>query len=207
MRKYGKLLMAGMVLMILCGCGSNSNTDTKEYNGSSIVMNEDGSLTEYILEETDQTEQSTQTLDVDELQKFIDSEIADYNSFMGREDAVSCQNCSVEDDRMNVTMDYASCEDYAAFNRVTLFTGTVAEAKAAGYELKLDATTAEDHHVVTAAEVRKMEDSMILITTMPYEIRLTADALYYSNGVELIDNNCVSFLNVDYGYVIYGAKE
>ncbi|MCR4841974.1 MAG: hypothetical protein K5840_01795 [Eubacterium sp.] len=106
-----------------CGCGSSYQSDV-----SAISVRDDGSILAVSVEELDQS-----YYDEEELKTYIDDAVSEYTS--ANEDVtVKVQSLKVSDSVATLNMKYDSAQTYSDFNGVTLFTGTVAEALAAGYE-------------------------------------------------------------------------
>ncbi|SFA70475.1 hypothetical protein SAMN05216249_101121 [Acetitomaculum ruminis DSM 5522] len=94
----------------------------KNYDKSTLVIGEKGQLTEAVIEEFDEKQLSS-----DDLKTYIDEEIKAYNDNTG-EERIKIESFKVEDNIAKVYLKYDSVKDYAAFNNVTLYAGTVKEA-------------------------------------------------------------------------------
>ena len=69
-----------------------------------------------------------------------------YNKKNGK-DTVSFKKLSTKDNKATLTLEYDSATDYQKFNDITLFTGSVAEALAAGYSFDTDFASVSDKEI------------------------------------------------------------
>ena len=122
MAAFAVLLLVTGMLFAGCGMGVRSAS-------TSLTIDETGKVLEEIVES-----QGNDDFTAEELKGFIDQEISRYNQ--NKEGAVKLNTCSVQNGEVKISMEYASCEDYAAFNQVTCFAGTLQEAEDAGYEVE-----------------------------------------------------------------------
>jgi hypothetical protein len=116
-----------ITLLLLCigmlgGCGESFAADT-----GTVFIRKDGSVVSTDVETFD-----TDQYDKDGLQTYIDDAISAYNEENGEEN-VKCKSLNVKDGVATLTITYATADDYQKFNGIELFTGSVAEALAAGY--------------------------------------------------------------------------
>jgi hypothetical protein len=109
-------------IFLLGGCGSAYSADE-----STVFIKKDGSVVSTDVEEFD-----TDTYDEDGLKTYIDETISAYNDENGK-DSVKRKSLSVKDGTATLTLAYASASDYTKFTGTDIFTGSIAEALAAGY--------------------------------------------------------------------------
>jgi hypothetical protein len=111
-----------LCIAVLSGCGASYDADE-----STVFICKDGSVVTTDVEEFD-----ADTYDEDGLQSYIDEAISAYNEESG-EESVKRKSLSVKDSVATLTITYASAGDYQNFTGIPLFTGSIAEALAAGY--------------------------------------------------------------------------
>lgn len=116
-----------LALCMLCGCGNNY--DAKE---STVFVLKNGKVVS-----TDVEQFSTDTYNEEELKKYIDSAIDEYNTINGK-NSVKLKKLSVEDNVAKLSLIYEDVNDYSKFNGIELFSGTIAEALAQGYSFSED---------------------------------------------------------------------
>ena len=122
---YGLLCLIGLLVfsLLLTGCDAARSTTT------SLTIDENGRVTEEIVEK-----QGKEDYTQEELTAYIEQELELYNR--GKEGAIQLNSCTVLNGDVKISLSYASCADYAAFNQVTCFLGTLQEAEDAGYEVE-----------------------------------------------------------------------
>ncbi len=122
-----KRLMALCLIMLLCigvlsGCG-----DSYDAEQSTVFILKDGKIITTDVEAFDET-----AYDQAGLETYINDHISAYTAVHG-EDAVKLEELHVEEGTAKMTLSYATAKDYSEFNGFELFTGSMAEALAAGY--------------------------------------------------------------------------
>ncbi len=121
-RRISILLVAVMAIGLLGGC-----KDKFSPNENAVYIKKDGSVIAYTVEDF-----SEDYYDQAELTSYIDEEIEAFEA--EEEGSVKLTSFNVDENGVaHMVMKYDSCETYSAFNNVTLFSGSVAEAVAAGY--------------------------------------------------------------------------
>ena len=111
------------MLSVLAGCGGSVPAE------STIALYKKGKITDTIVEEFDKD-----FYDSEELQSEIESELAEYNKNFAA-DHVTLKKFEVKDGTATLQLVFDGSEYYEDYMEMTLFTGTVAEARAEGYEL------------------------------------------------------------------------
>ena len=123
-----KALVVGLVLagtLMMTGCSSKF-----EPTESTVFVTSKGTVKSAVMELFEES-----YYDFDELTKDIQESVDEYCG-EGKEGAITIEALTEVEDLVTLQMNYASVADYAEFNDVILFSGTVAEAIAAGYQPK-----------------------------------------------------------------------
>lgn len=123
MRKSVCFCLLICMLSVLAGCGGSVPAE------STIALDKKGKITDTIVEEFDKD-----FYDSEELQSEIESELAEYNKNFAA-DHVTLKKFEVKDGTATLQLVFDGSEYYEDYMEMTLFTGTVAEARAEGYEL------------------------------------------------------------------------
>lgn len=126
-------LVAVMCLGMLAGCGTSYAADE-----STVFVLKDGKIVSTDVEDFDEG-----TYDTDGLKDYVDQTIDTYNEENGK-GLVKRKDLSVKDNKAVLTLEYASASDYQKFNNIELFSGSVAEALAAGYSFDADFASVSD---------------------------------------------------------------
>lgn len=135
-----KLTILVMILSIgmLAGCGASYAADE-----STVFVRKDGSVVSTDVEKFDEN-----TYEQDGLKTYVEEAISSYNSEYGK-GMVKLKNLSVKDSKAVLTIEYNSAADYQRFNEIDFFTGSVAEALAAGYAFDVDFASVSDGKAVS----------------------------------------------------------
>lgn len=171
MAAFAVLLLVTGMLFAGCGMGVRSAS-------TSLTIDETGKVLEEIVES-----QGNDDFTAEELKGFIDQEISRYNQ--NKEGAVKLNTCSVQNGEVKISMEYASCEDYAAFNQVTCFAGTLQEAEDAGYEV--ERTWLEPTGVRGDMQVirERFKEWKVFIVSEQIDVKVPDKILYASDNVEV----------------------
>lgn len=200
-KRYAGIFAAALFSLLsaafLIGCSKMGGEDV-----TGLRIDKNGAVTSSIVETFDKAYYAA-----DGLETMIREEIAAYcgeNSEQVTLQSVELlkvdaeQTGEVQPQKIAVTMKYASCEDYAAFNEAVLFYGTVAEAQAAGYQFDTTWVSASDAQMkLTAEEFSSLSDKKVLIAGEMLQVLLPAKVAYMTEGTELINNKCINIVNTD----------
>lgn len=187
--------LIGSALM-LTGCGGFN----PEVTGVSIGKN--GKITEVIRESFDAS-----YYDEKELESLIDSEIETYNAANG-EDSVRKRSLKIKDGIAKVRLTYADSEDYAAFNSVGFYVGSIGGAIQAGYAFegsfypvskgKADETqTVWGSSLMTGTKYSSVVVNEALLIDVPGEIKYVSDNVKVTGKSEAVTES------TETAYVLY----
>lgn len=171
--------MAWIMLLLIAMCSFAACSLPTNNTNTSLTIDENGALTEVIVED-----QGDDNYTVEELQAFIEDNLALYNQ--GKEEpAVTLENCKVENGSVRLTLHYASCADYMNYNQVTCFMGTLKEAEEAGYSLDrtwLEPNGREGDEAIIRERVKEWK---IFIVSEPINVKVPDKILYASDNVKI----------------------
>lgn len=157
------------VFSILCACvfiaGCAEGEDGVQVTNLQIDKN--GRVTSNIVEDFDKEFYS-----VDALQEMVQTEIDEYNGTHPEAVALAeLKPYGEEEKKVLVSMQFATCEDYEAFNDAELFYGTVEQAQAAGFSLDVELiSTSDGTKKIGESEVLGMKDMHILIVRQSAQV-------------------------------------
>lgn len=191
---------------MLAGCGTS-------YNSTTFVLNKDRSARQYIIEDADADTTIT------ELKAYVTASIRDY--LAGSDDElIKLEKCDINDGKVDIELLYATCADYAAYNDVVCFEGTLQEAEEAGFDLTGTYLTPEGGSIsldqITAGEGQ----IRVLIMNEVTSVDLPGTLLAYSDNAVLGENGILTtipdtdeslpeeFRTINYNnsYFIYSVK-
>ncbi len=186
--------LAGLILVttVLGGCGSSGGPSL---DSTSVYLGQDGSVASAVYEEFD-----TDSYSLDELKAFVEDAVRAYNQeTVGTAEAymdkgktpldIAISSLEAKNGQAVLKMEYASAEDYIAFNQqdemlTQLASGTVDGAKAAGIDLsKVDLVSTDGKQELTAAELGS--DYFIVFAEGNAELMVEGKIAYASEGVKL----------------------
>ena len=122
MRKSVCFVLLACMISALAGCGSVPKEST-------LAIDKKGKITDTVVESFDKD-----FYDFEELQKEIESELAEYNKNFAA-DHIAMKKFEVKDGTATLQLVFDGSEYYEDYTENTLFTGTLPEAEAEGYEL------------------------------------------------------------------------
>lgn len=181
-------LAAGILLLNGCEMVGQSKWTPRE--SAAISIKKDGSIKEIVQEELD-----ADYYDAAELEQMITDEVAEYNSKNG-EDSITVASFEMEDNTAHLVMEYASAEDYAQFNNVEFFYGSMINAQLAGYLFDVSFKQVKDGVVqgseVSGSEVIKNMDKAVLVVRAPLEVQVPGKVLFTSTNAEVLASDVVN---------------
>ena len=188
MRSRKRALAAiGACILALVGCGEAP----EPISTSTIVLEADGSFTQYRVEDFD-----SRYYQLSELDGMIRQEVQDYVSGASGAPAVAVEQVDTlegDQNRVMVALRFADCRVYEDdMTRVdrqprSLFYGTVGEAVAAGYEMEGALRDVKKGAEVTAQQLQKLGDRHVLIFEDALQIRCPSKVLYTGGNVRLTE--------------------
>ena len=128
--------MACLLFVFLTGC----NKEVQLQDGTNLQLDAEGGVTVTYIEEF-----PSDYYDVTELEAMNAEEVAEYNSTAG-EEAVTVVSTVTDGSKVTLTMHFSDMEDYGNMNGVPVYSGTVSQAMAMGYDVSkavYDAKTGE----------------------------------------------------------------
>lgn len=138
----------------------------------------------------------------DELQRFIESELALYNSEIDST-GIIVNKFEVTDEAAKVFLQYASQTDYAKFNEVEFFVGTVEEAIVAGYDFNEDFVNYTKLTKVSKEDVTEKKKNKVLITDEDTLVQINGTILYISDNVKEKSKKSAQLSGEKLSYIIY----
>ena len=100
----------------------------------------------------------------------------------------------VEDGEAVLKMEYDDCDAYTDFNGIELYSGSILEARAEGYDFEADFYSVEEDKVpVTKDVILEEEDYQVVIIRKGIHVKVDGKVLYVSGkDVEKISKDTVS---------------
>lgn len=195
MKKLSMVVFFFLTIFMLWGCSKQSF----DANEDTVYVKEKGTVIGAVVESFDKD-----YYDEDELNALIAEEVEEYNKEAG-EDTLEIQKFEVEDKVAKVFIEYATGEDYAAFNKVEFFSGTIRQALEKEYEFNVEFFSAEDGKAVDKDTALSNEEYRVVVLEEPILVESDTDILYYSDNTDILSKTKVKVSEEAEGlaYIIY----
>jgi hypothetical protein len=159
MQKGKTILLLSMMVLELVGCGQAKTADI-----SSVSVEKDGTITHQIVGYFEQN-----YYDADSLENLATERIDEYCEDKG-EGAVTLLSVDQQDNKVSLSLQYASPEDYSSFNNRELYVGTLEEAGQQGYSLEKVAFISTKSEPAELDSIEGQDEKQIVvIATKPGE--------------------------------------
>ncbi len=174
-RGRGRRVMTALTCLLLltvlfAGCASPGRAVR-----TTLTADETGRLTQTILEPAGGKDYTAE-----DVKAYAEESIAAYG---GEEGTVSLASCQMQGSDIRIVLTYASCRDYAAFNGMACFLGTIAEAEAEGFTFdrafKAQDGTAADPNTLS----ERRNEWKVLILEEDVDVKVPDKILYATENV------------------------
>lgn len=143
-----------------------------------LVVHEDGTVTETVIDKLDQA-----YYNADELGQMITNTVGEYNQDHGA-DAIIVNSLSLENNQVVLSMTYKTAQDYAHYNNVKFYNGSMLGAEVEGYLFYNEFRRVTDGMVegenITNEEPLKHKEYQVLVTDDSHLVQVTGDITYVS---------------------------
>lgn len=173
MKKISLFLITILALLSLTACGDSLKVDE-----NTVYVKKNGKIIGAAVESFDKD-----YYDAAELEAYVNERVENYVS-SHEEKSVKVDEFSVENGIAQLYMKYDSFEDYAEFNEVQMYTGTVPQAMAAGYDFSVDFLKVEDGELGSSVNRDAIfEDSKyrVVILSEKVDVKVDGTVLFVSS--------------------------
>ena len=171
--KMAAMMCIAVIGVLMCACGKADDTTRVEVSKNGAVKN-------YICESF-----SEPNYDVDELTEMVNTKVSDYNSeYLTTKVTVDSIKYDEEKKTIKLVMDYESAGDYAGFNGVSLFYGTLSEAQEKGYEIPADMVGTGDNKLPDDWK-EQYADKHVVVCDEKVKIKTPYKIEYATQGVNV----------------------
>lgn len=145
---------------------------------TNLVVQEDGTLTETVIDKLDQS-----YYNASELEQMINETVSEYNQDHGA-DAVKVDSLSLENNQVVLTMTYKSASDYADYNNVRFYNGSMLGAEMEGYlfynQFRKISDGVAEGDAISNEEPLKHKEYQVLVTDDSHLVQVPGDVVYVS---------------------------
>ncbi len=187
--KIWKTAVLASAAALLTGCRMTGEEAWAPREDAAISIDRKGKITEYLSEELNQS-----YYDFEELKSMLDGEIAEYNAARGAE-RVAVTLAEQEDSRARLVITYTSGEDYASFNNVEFYYGSMINAQLEGYLFGGTFKEIKDGVVVReemdgSGIFHDMSDTVVIVQG-PLEVQVPGDVCFASSNADVLRSDVV----------------
>ena len=166
-----------LAVLFISGCGTGT-----DYNETSVKILKKGRIESDIVESFE-----ANYYNASELKDMLNKAAGEYNEKEGEKDCISIKDIDVGKNVARAVIVYRNSSDYAKFNKVDFFYGTVSEALAKGFDLSMMMLSIDDGGKYGFAELKNTEDTHIVILSEPILVETGSEIKYVSANVEYLD--------------------
>lgn len=188
--------------VLLCTCCLLTGCSGFSPEISGIKIDKKGRVTEVVRENFNQSYYSE-----DELKAQLTNEVEAYNSQAG-DKAVKSKGLKVKNGVAELTMNYATFQDYASFNQVDFYVGDVIGAIQAGYMFEGSFRTVSggkvnEESAVWGSEIIGGKNYNAVIVKGPLLVEVPGSIVYVSENVKVTDKSTVVVDEASRAYILY----
>lgn len=174
LRKRICLLAVGILLTgLLSACGKRLVVED-----NTVYVQKKGKVTGATLESFDK-----EYYDEKELRSYVDERVEKYLADNDSK-SIKVDNFTIEDNVAKLNIIYTSYVDYAKFNGVEIFSGTIPQALAAGYDFKAEFAAVENGEKgdrITAEEVTENADYKVVVISEKVNVKVDGTIAFVSS--------------------------
>lgn len=175
MKKLKAYIAVVIMLMLVTGCSLKSF----DADANTVYVKADGSVSAAFIEDF-----SESYYDSSELESFINESVKEYND--GSE-KVKVEKFNVKDNAVKLITNYKTAIDYADFNKVDFFAGTIGDAKKSGYKFDQEFTNLEEKIAISSETIKSLTQCKVVIFEENVQLKTDSKILYISNNAELVN--------------------
>lgn len=189
--KIGKLFAAACTLLILLSGCQKKEEEPWVPDSTAIQVSQDGRITETIIDRLTESYYSST-----ELQEMVNASVRDHTAAHG-DGSVSVKEFTANGSDIRIVLEYAAAEDYAAFNNVRFYNGSMLGAQMEGYRFETsfqlvakDGTVSEQK--VPADGPVSHKEYQVLVTDRSHKVEVPGNIVYVSAPSQVEDRRIVT---------------
>ena len=189
--KIGKLFAAACTLLILLSGCQKKEEEPWVPDSTAIQVSQDGRITETIIDRLTESYYSST-----ELQEMVNASVKDHTAAYG-DGSVSVKEYAANGSDIRIVLEYAAAEDYAAFNNVRFYNGSMLGAQMEGYRFETsfqlvakDGTVSEQK--VPADGPVSHKEYQVLVTDRSHKVEVPGNIVYVSAPSQVEDRRIVT---------------
>lgn len=189
-KRFPVICLAAAVILLLTGCSEIEQLmpqpgDDWVPEQTALVVNRDGTITEILMERLDQD-----YYDGAELQQMVNASVQEYTSGHGAQ-SLTVDEMTIEERQITLQMTYAAGADYAAYNGMPFFSGSMLGAQMEGYLFCHTFRTVEEgvstNRTVSGEEPLSHKEYQVLVTDPSHMVKVPGKIRYVSDNADVRD--------------------
>lgn len=193
------IILTALLILIITGCG-NALNQTGDDNGlSTIQFHKDGSVSLILRSSFDKDYYKE-----DELISMVNEEITEFNNANGQ-GKITLGSHSVTNGMVSLELNFSDVNAYNTYMPdAKIYFGNVAGAQLSGYDLNRSLSVAgKTGSTIGKNDLINMSDNNVIIFETPYCVETPSKILYYSQGMDYINQTTVSTSVNGVYFVVY----
>lgn len=195
--RKGKALifLASLITCLMTGCFGGND----DLNDTTLSISSKGEITHHIVESFDKSYYNE-----DELRTGINEQIEEYCNEKGDDSLIKLKDLKILDGVATADLIFKDYSDYAAFNEVDLFYGTIEEAIAADYPTDVTLKSVDDDETIGKYEFEALANNKIIVTGESLIIKTPGKIAYTTANIDVIDKSTAKMASdsVGVGYIV-----
>ncbi|MDO5345228.1 MAG: hypothetical protein Q4E91_05740 [Lachnospiraceae bacterium] len=181
--RFGRIAAVVVCTLMLGGCDMLDEVLEEkawEPGETALQVLEDGTVTETVIDQLDESYYSSS-----ELESMVNSSVGQYNKEHGA-DAVTVDSLIIENNQVTLTMTYRTAQDYADYNNVRFYNGSMLGAEMDGYlfynqfkQVEKGTVTGEG---LSNEEPLKHKELQVLVTDTSHAVKVPGDVVFLSTN-------------------------
>lgn len=171
-KRISLCLIVVLTMTFLTACGGSLKADR-----NTVYVQKNGKITGAAVEEFNKD-----YYDEAELETYVEEQVQEYVAEHDKK-SVKVSKFSVEEGMAKLNIKYAGYEDYAAFNGVEMFAGTVPQAMAAGYNFDdtfLEVVEGKLGNEVDKSVITSSSEYKVVILNEKVDVKVDGTVVYVS---------------------------
>lgn len=194
---FRNVLAVSLMLIMaagLMGCGNNVGDIELKKGTNAIYIDEDGVVSYGVGESFESND-----YDKDALEKYINEEVADYNSSDNAsvDDAIKVDRFDVDDNVAYLVLDIATVYDFNQYikgynkeDEDSFYAGQISDR--GDVEIKGDFVSPDKKKTAKGADIREKSDSNILILNGKYTVQIEDEVKYISKNCKVDEDGMIT---------------
>lgn len=204
------VLTLSLVLVMAAGftgCGNKIGDIELKQGTNAIYIDEDG-VVSYGVGESFKSDD----YDKDTLEKYIDEEVADYNSsdMASVEDAIEVERFDIDDDVAYLVLKIATVYDFNEYmqeynkeDKDSFYAGQISDK--GSIKIKGNFVSPDKKKTVKGTDIKTMTENEILILNDQYTVQIDGDVKYISENCKISEDGMITTAKSEDGlsYIVY----